>query len=132
MVPGAHVTANGIPSELGVGPAHHRRYVIGVLIWKAVGKPVDDSLNGLIFISGRYAASLPVAALSHKADELLPRAIGHGSLALALSAYEQWLESADASSAELVDAAMAALVRTREFDLGGFAIVSQLGPLAPA
>ncbi|WP_373460160.1 acyl-CoA-like ligand-binding transcription factor [Arthrobacter globiformis] len=45
---------------------------------------------------------------------MLPRAIGHGSLALALSAYEQRLESADASSAELIDAATADLVRTRE------------------
>jgi hypothetical protein len=89
-----HLAANGIPSELGVGPAQHRRYVIVVLIWKAVGKPIDDGLNGLIFISGRHAASFPAAALSHKADELLHRAIGHGSL-VALSAYEQWLESAD-------------------------------------
>jgi hypothetical protein len=105
--------------------------VIGVLIWEAVGKPIDDSLNGLIFISGRHAASLSAAVLSHKADELLPGAIGHVSLALALSAYEQWLESADASSAELIDAAMADLVRTRALIAADSHRVSAR-PLAPA
>lgn len=43
-------------------------------------------------------------------DELLPRTVGHVSLALALAAYEQWLQSADASLADLIDAAMAGLV----------------------
>lgn len=39
-------------------------------------------------------------------DDLLPRVVGHVSLALALSAYEQWLESADAGLAALLDGAM--------------------------
>ena len=40
---------------------------------------------------------------------LMPRVVGHVSLALALSAYEEWLESSDASLPTLLDQAMAAL-----------------------
>ena len=47
-------------------------------------------------------------------DDLVPLTIGHVSLAIALSAYEQWLAAPDeptaASLAELLDAAMAGLV----------------------
>ena len=42
--------------------------------------------------------------------DLMPRVVGHVSLALALSAYEEWLQSASASLPDLLDAAMAALV----------------------
>lgn len=41
---------------------------------------------------------------------LVPRVVGHVSLALALSAYEEWLESSEASLPTLLDEAMAALV----------------------
>ena len=44
-------------------------------------------------------------------DDLMPRTVGQVSLALALSAYEQWLETPDASLRDLLDATMAALVR---------------------
>jgi hypothetical protein len=44
-------------------------------------------------------------------DDLLPRTVGQVSLALALTAYELWLESPGSSLPELLDAAMAALVR---------------------
>jgi TetR/AcrR family transcriptional regulator, regulator of mycofactocin system len=44
-----------------------------------------------------------------EADDLMPRTVGHVSLALALSAYEQWLESPDASLRSLLEAAMASL-----------------------
>jgi mycofactocin system transcriptional regulator len=44
-------------------------------------------------------------------DDLVPRTVGHVSLAIALSAYEQWLASPGASLAELLDAAMAGLVQ---------------------
>lgn len=44
-----------------------------------------------------------------EADDLMPRTVGHVSLALALSAYEQWLESPDASMPTLLEAAMASL-----------------------
>jgi len=43
--------------------------------------------------------------------DLLPRTVGQVSLALALSAYEQWLDSPGASLHELLDAAMGALRR---------------------
>jgi len=42
-------------------------------------------------------------------DDLMPRMVGHVSLALALSAYEQWLEAPDASLQKLLRAAMASL-----------------------
>lgn len=44
-----------------------------------------------------------------EADDLMPRTVGHVSLALALTAYEQWLESPDASLQTLLEAAMASL-----------------------
>jgi hypothetical protein len=43
-------------------------------------------------------------------DDLRPRTVAHVSLALALSAYDQWLKLPDASSGALLDQAMAALV----------------------
>lgn len=42
-------------------------------------------------------------------DLLLPKTVGHVSLALALSAYEQWLETGDRTLDELLTAAMSAL-----------------------
>ena len=47
-------------------------------------------------------------------DDLVPRTVGHVSLAIALSAYEQWLATPDEDSAEslaaLLDEAMKGLV----------------------
>jgi mycofactocin system transcriptional regulator len=42
-------------------------------------------------------------------DNLMPRTVGHVSLALALSAYEEWLDSPDASLRDVLDDSMAAL-----------------------
>lgn len=42
-------------------------------------------------------------------DDLLPRTIGRVTLALALSAYEQWLDDETASLSDLIDASVAAL-----------------------
>ena len=42
-------------------------------------------------------------------DDLMPRVVGHVSLALALSAYEQWLAMPDTSLPNLLSAAMASL-----------------------
>lgn len=42
-------------------------------------------------------------------EDLVPRVVGHVSLAIALSAYEQWLASPEASLAELLDTAMDSL-----------------------
>jgi mycofactocin system transcriptional regulator len=44
-------------------------------------------------------------------DDLVPRTVAQVSLALALTAYEQWLEASETSLQELLDATMAALVR---------------------
>lgn len=44
-----------------------------------------------------------------EADDMVPRTAGHVSLALALSAYEEWLASPEASLRDLLDAAMEAL-----------------------
>ena len=41
--------------------------------------------------------------------DLLPRTVGHVSLALAISAYEQWLDSFDVRLEECIDSAMASL-----------------------
>jgi len=43
------------------------------------------------------------------ADAMLPRVAGHVALALALSAYERWLDDEGASIAELLDEALAGL-----------------------
>jgi mycofactocin system transcriptional regulator len=48
---------------------------------------------------------------SMASDDLLPRTVGQVSLALALSAYEQWLEHADRTIEELLDEALSGLRR---------------------
>lgn len=52
------------------------------------------------YVAGRYGLS---------ADDLLPRTVGYVTLGMALSAYEQWLDSEDASLPQLLDAALAGL-----------------------
>jgi len=47
--------------------------------------------------------------LDLRPDDLIPRTVGQVSLALALSAYETWLEQPDASLHALLESAMAAL-----------------------
>ena len=47
--------------------------------------------------------------LGLQSSDLLPRTAGHVSLALAISAYEQWLREARESLAELLDQSMASL-----------------------
>jgi mycofactocin system transcriptional regulator len=49
--------------------------------------------------------------LEIKPSDLVPRTIGQVSLGLALTAYEQWLEEPGTSLHELLDSAMAALLR---------------------
>ena len=56
-------------------------------------------------VIAEYAASrlgLPV-------DAMLPRVVGHVALALALSAYERWLDDEDAALGDLLDDALAGL-----------------------
>jgi TetR/AcrR family transcriptional regulator, regulator of mycofactocin system len=59
------------------------------------------------YVAERYAL---------RSTDLLPRTVGHASLALALSAYEQWLQSETASLEQLLAAAMASL---RQFLVDG-------------
>jgi len=54
-------------------------------------------------------AEYVAARLGLEPDDLMPRTIGQVSLALALSAYETWLEQPDASLPELLESAMTAL-----------------------
>jgi len=54
------------------------------------------------FVAGR---------LGLESDDPMPRMVGHVSLALALSAYEQWLDSPNASLRALLDETMALLVK---------------------
>jgi hypothetical protein len=42
-------------------------------------------------------------------DDLVPQLVAHVSLALALAAYQQWLERSDVTLTQLFDASMAAL-----------------------
>jgi TetR/AcrR family transcriptional regulator, regulator of mycofactocin system len=56
-------------------------------------------------------AEYVAARLGLEPDDLVPRTVGQVSLALALTAYELWLESPGTSLPELLDAAMGALVR---------------------
>lgn len=63
----------------------------------------------------RYAAWRAVIAeyvagrLGLRPDDLLPRTVGHVWLALAVSAYETWLDDPDADLADLLDATDAGL-----------------------
>jgi mycofactocin system transcriptional regulator len=57
----------------------------------------------------RAIADFVADRLGIAADDLLPRSVGHVSLALSVSAYEQWLEDDDSSLLELIDAAMSGL-----------------------
>ena len=54
-------------------------------------------------------ADFVASRLGVAADSLAPRVAGHTSLALAISAYEQWLADDDAELLPLIDQAMGAL-----------------------
>ena len=49
--------------------------------------------------------------LGLRVHDLVPRVVGHVSLALALSAYEQWLDTQDRSLLDLISASMASLTQ---------------------
>lgn len=54
-------------------------------------------------------SSYVAARLGTRPDDIVPRVAGHVSLALAISAYEQWLHDDAAELLPLLDASMAAL-----------------------
>jgi TetR/AcrR family transcriptional regulator, regulator of mycofactocin system len=51
-------------------------------------------------------AEFVVARTESKSDDLLPRTVAHVSFALALSSYEEWLASPDASVTAILNEAM--------------------------
>ena len=114
---------NAMPEELPLHEAVHR----GVLAFNDFPEdaepPHRDRMRLILETPAlvahsvlRYAewraviAEYVAARLDLEPDDLLPRMVGHVSLALALSAYEQWLETPGASLPELLDSAMAVLV----------------------
>ena len=114
---------NAMPADLPLHEAVHR----GVLAFNdfpedaepphrdrmrlILETPALRAHSVLRYAEWRAVISEYVAArLDLEPDDLLPRMVGHVSLALALSAYEQWLDAPDASLPELLDSAMALLV----------------------
>ena len=115
---------NAMPADLPLHEAVHR----GVLAFNDFPEdaepPHRDRMRLILQTPAllahsvlRYAewraviAEYVAARLDLEPDDLLPRTVGHVSLALALSAYEQWLATPDASLPELLDSAMAMLIQ---------------------
>jgi len=115
---------NAMPADLPLHEAVHR----GVLAFNDFPEdaepPHRDRMRLILQTPAllahsvlRYAewraviAEYVAARLDLEPDDLLPRTVGHVSLALALSAYEQWLATPDASLSELLDSAMAMLIQ---------------------
>jgi len=115
---------NAMPADLPLHEAVHR----GVLAFNDFPEdaepPHRDRMRLILETPAllahsvlRYAewraviAEYVAARLDLEPDDLLPRTVGHVSLALALSAYEQWLDTPDASLPELLDSAMAMLIQ---------------------
>jgi TetR/AcrR family transcriptional regulator, regulator of mycofactocin system len=115
---------NAMPADLPLHEAVHR----GVLAFNDFPEdaepPHRDRMRLILETPAllahsvlRYAewraviAEYVAARLDLEPDDLLPRTVGHVSLALALSAYEQWLETPDAFLPELLDSAMAMLIQ---------------------
>lgn len=72
--------------------------------------PALQAHSVLMYERWRSVIAHYVAARYHVAStDLLPRTVGHASLALALSAYEQWLHSQTAPLEMLLDASMSSL-----------------------
>jgi mycofactocin system transcriptional regulator len=115
---------NAMPADLPLHEAVHR----GVLAFNDFPEdaepPHRDRMRLILETPAllahsvlRYAewraviAEYVAARLDLEPDDLLPRTVGHVSLALALSAYEQWLDTPDGSLPELLDSAMSMLIR---------------------
>ena len=113
----------GMPTDLPLHVAVHRG-VLGFNEFPEDAQPPHRERMQLILQTPalqahsvlRYAQWRAVIAeyvaerLDLRPDDLMPRTVGQVSLALAVSAYETWLEQPNASLADLLDSAMAALV----------------------
>ena len=74
--------------------------------------PALQAYATLMYARWREVVSEFVAARTgSKPDDLLPRLVGHTTLAAALAAYEQWLAEPGTSLADLLDTAMRWLAR---------------------
>lgn len=120
---GFRAVLNAMPEDLPLHQAVHR----GVLAFNdfpadahpshvermrlILGTPTLQAHSVLRYAEWRAVIAGFVAdRLGLEPTDLLPRTVGQVSLALALSAYEQWLESPESALAELLDEAMSALV----------------------
>ena len=96
------VAFNDFPAD--AQPSHRERMRL------ILATPTLQAHSVLRYAAWRTAIADHVAArLGTDPTDLLPRTIGSVSLALALSAYEAWLDDSDADLAALLDEAMAGL-----------------------
>lgn len=85
-------------------PAHRRRMTL------ILGVPALLAHSTLMFAAWRQViADFVAERTGQRADALLPRAVGHAMLGVAVAAYEQWLASPDDDLCELLDSAIRAL-----------------------
>ena len=98
----AIVDFNRMPPEQV--PAHRRRmaFILGV--------PALQAHSTLRFAAWRQViADFVAQRTGQRPDDLLPRAIGHAMLGVAVAAYEQWLAGPGDDLCELLDSAVRAL-----------------------
>ena len=85
-------------------PAHRRRMNLILRV------PALQAHSTLRFAAWRQVIADFVAERSGQhPDALLPRTVAHAMLGVAVAAYEQWLDSADADLCDLLDAAVLTL-----------------------
>jgi mycofactocin system transcriptional regulator len=114
---------NGMPADIPLHEAVHRGVVAFNDFPEDAEPPHRDRMRMILQTPTlqahsvlRYGEWRAVIAeyvagrLGLKSDDLVPRTVGQVSLALALAAYEQWLDDPGASVQELLDEAMSALV----------------------
>jgi TetR/AcrR family transcriptional regulator, regulator of mycofactocin system len=98
----AVVDFNRMPAEQL--PAHRRRmtFILGV--------PALQAHSTLRFAAWRQViADFVAQRTGQRPDALLPRAVGHAMLGVAVAAYEQWLASPGDDLCDLLDSAVRAL-----------------------
>jgi TetR/AcrR family transcriptional regulator, regulator of mycofactocin system len=98
----AIVDFNRMPAEQL--PEHRRRMTL------ILGVPALQAHSTLRFAAWRQViADFVAQRTGEPADTLLPRAIGHSMLGVAVAAYEQWLANPGDDLCELLDSAVRAL-----------------------
>lgn len=93
-------------NDFGDGAAEQHRTRMALIL----GTPSLQAHSALRYAAWRRVISDYVARRKGmERDALLPRLVGHVSLALALAAYESWLDDPEGSLTEFLDTAMAQL-----------------------